>query len=74
MKNEAEVIAYDGEEFTLQVKVKITGSPFKIEHAILNACNEKGKLATLNAIKKFDTDGSPIHIAGIKLTAEAPIP
>ena len=70
----AEVIAYDGAELTLQVKVKMTGSLFEIEHAILDACNEMGKLATLNAIKKFDTDGSPIQIAGIKLTAKAPIP
>ena len=54
----AEVIAYDGAELTLQVKVKMTGSLFEIEHAILHACNEMGKLATLNAIKNFDTDGS----------------
>ncbi len=32
--------------------------------------NEVGKLATSQAIKKFDTDGSPIQIAGVKCKAK----
>ena len=60
----AELIAHDGEELTLQVKVKITGSLFEAEQAILDACNEVGQLATLHAIKRFDTDGSPIQVGG----------
>jgi len=70
----AEVIADDGDELTIQVKVKITGSLLEIEHTILDACNEVGQLATSHAIKKFDTDGSPIQIAGTKLTAKAATP
>jgi len=69
----AELIKYDNEELTLQVKVKITGSLFEAEHAILDACNEVGTLATSQAIKKFDTDGSPIQVAGVKLTAKQPV-
>ena len=69
----AEIIKSDGDELTIQVKVKIAGSLFEAEHTILDACNEVGKLATSQAIKKFDTDGSPIQIAGVKLTAKAPV-
>jgi hypothetical protein len=69
----AEIIKSDSDELTIQVKVKITGSLFEAEHAILDACNEVGKLATSQAIKKFDTDGSPIQIAGVKLTAKSPV-
>ena len=69
----AKIIRSDDDELTIQVKVKITGSLFEAEHAILDACNEVGKLATSQAIKKFDTDGSPIQIAGVKLTAKAPV-
>jgi hypothetical protein len=69
----AEIIKSDGDELTIQVKVKISGSLFEAEHVILDACNEVGKLATSQAIKKFDTDGSPIQIAGVKLTAKAPV-
>ncbi|MDD5266518.1 MAG: ISKra4 family transposase [Methylococcales bacterium] len=70
----AEVIAHDGDELTIQVKVKITGSLLEAEHIILDACNEVGQLATSHAIKKFDTEGSPIQIAGTKLTAKAATP
>lgn len=69
----AEIIKHDGEELTIQIKVKLTGSLFEAEHAILDACNEVGTLATSIAIKRFDTDGSPIQVAGVKLTAKAPV-
>ncbi len=67
----AEIITSDGDELTIQVKVKIAGSLFEAEHAILDACNEVGTLATSQAIKKFDTDGSPIQVAGVKFTAKS---
>ena len=69
----AEIIKHDGDELTIQVKVKITGSLFEAEQAILDACNDFGTLATSLAIKKCDTDGSPIQVAGVKLTAKAPV-
>jgi hypothetical protein len=46
----AEIVKHDGEEITIQVKVKLTGSLFEAEHAILNASNEVGTLATSQAI------------------------
>ena len=36
----AEIIAHDGDELTIQVKVKITGSLLEAEGAVLDACNE----------------------------------
>ena len=42
---------------------------FEMENAILNACNEMGSLATIEALKRFDTDGSPIKLGGIKMTS-----
>jgi len=68
------LIAHDREELTIQIKVKITGSLIEAEQTILDACNEVGRLATSHAIKKFDTDGSPIQVAWGKLTAKEPTP
>lgn len=65
----AEIIAYENEELTIQVKVKLTDSMFEMENAILDACNEIGCSATVEALKRFDTDGSPIKLGGIKMTS-----
>jgi len=70
----AELIAHDGEELTIQIKIKITGSLFEAEHTILDACNEVGQLATLHAMKRFDTDGSPIRVGDVKFTAKGSTP
>jgi hypothetical protein len=40
----------------------------------LDACNEVGQLATLHAIKRFDTDGSPIQVGGVKFTSKGTTP
>jgi hypothetical protein len=58
-----EIEKHDG---GMQVTVKLTGSLFEAEQAILNACNDVGTL--------FDTDGSPIQVMGAKLTAKQPAP
>lgn len=65
----AQIVAYQGKELTLQVTVKLTGSLMEMENQILDACNEVGCLATAEALTRFDTDGSPIHLGGIKWTA-----
>jgi hypothetical protein len=70
----AELIAHDGEELTIQIKVKITGSLFEAEHTILDACNEVGQLATLHVMNRFDTDGSPIQVGGVKFTSKGTTP
>jgi hypothetical protein len=64
----AKVVAYEGNELTLQVTVKISGSLMEMENAILDGCNEMGNLATAEALQKFDTDGSPIKLGEVKMT------
>lgn len=64
----AEVVAHVGNQFTFQVTVTLAGSLLEMEKAILDGCNEMGRLATAQALKKFDTDGSPIKLGEVKLT------
>ena len=65
----AEIIARDGNEVTLQVTLKLSGSLLEMENVILDACNEVGCVATTEALQRFDTDGSPIKWGEVKMTA-----
>ncbi len=65
----AEIIARDGNEVTLQVTLKLSGSLLEMENVILDACNEVGCVATTEALRRFDTDGSPIKWGEVKMTA-----
>ena len=66
----AKIIAHDENELTIQVKVKLTGSLMEMENTILDACNEVGCLATGEALKQFDADGSPILVGKTKMTSK----
>ena len=65
----AEIIARNGNDLTIQVTIKLTGSLMEMENTILDGCNEIGCLATTEALKRFDTDGSPIKLGDTKMTA-----
>lgn len=65
----AEIVEQKGRKLTLQMNVELTGSLLEIENRILDACNEMGCLATEEALKFFDTDGSPIKLGETKLTS-----
>ena len=65
----AEIIARNDNELTIQVTIKLTGSLLEMENTILDSFNEIGCLATTEALKRFDTDGSPIKLGDTKLTA-----
>ena len=65
----AEILARNGNELTIQVTIKLTGSLLEMEHTILDSCNEIGCLATTEALQKFDTDGSPLKWGDTKMTA-----
>jgi len=67
----AEIIARDGNEVTLQVTLKLSGSLLDMENVILDACNEVGCVATAEALEHFDTDGSPIKWGEVKMTARS---
>jgi hypothetical protein len=55
----ASVVSVDGDEITLEVKVKLSGSMLESEESILAALKEAGCLATGKALERFDADGSP---------------
>jgi hypothetical protein len=71
------IIHQAAHELTLQVKVNISGTLLDAEERIQDAVNEVGCLATQEALKPFDTDGSAtcaehsrsISQGGIKWTA-----
>jgi len=65
----AKIISRNDKGLTLQITVKLTGSLLEMEDNILDACNEMGCLATTEALQKFDTDGSPIKLGSVKMTA-----
>jgi hypothetical protein len=65
----AEVISRSGKEVTMAVTVRLTGSLLEMEEAIQEATNAVGCCATEEALKRFDTDGSPIRVGALKLTA-----
>lgn len=67
----AEIIARNGNEVTLQVTPRLSGSLLEMENVILDGCNELGCVATAEALKKFDTDGSPLKWGEAKLTARS---
>lgn len=65
----AEVISRNGSDITIQVKISLQESMLDSEQSIVDGVNQVGSLATEEALKKFDTDGSPIVMGEMKLTA-----
>jgi hypothetical protein len=54
---------------TVSVTINLEGSMMEMENTILDAVNDVGCTATGVALKRFDTDGSPIIREGVKLTS-----
>lgn len=65
----ATVVRRSGEEVTVEVTVRLSGSLLEMEAAILEASNAVGRCATEEALQRFDTDGRAIRVGEIKLTA-----
>ena len=70
----AQLIKQDGQELTILVTVNISGSMLHAEDSIQLAVNEVGCLVTEQALKQFDTDGSPIITGEIKWTKRTTSP
>ena len=49
--------------------VPLRGSLLEMEGVILEATNSVGRCLTEEALQRFDTDGSPIRVGEVKLTA-----
>ncbi|WP_296900339.1 ISKra4 family transposase [Thiohalocapsa sp.] len=65
----AQVLSRSGNEVTISVTVRLEGSLLEMEAAIQEAANAVGCCATEEALKRFDTDGRPMRVGAIKLTA-----
>ena len=58
---------------TLQVTINLNSSMLDSEENIQKALNETGCIATREALKFFDTDGSPIKLGDIKMTSKGKV-
>lgn len=70
----AELIRRDEAEVTIQIRIPLTRSMLDTETALQNALNEAGVLATAEALKQFDTDGSPIEFGATRMTSKGQEP
>jgi hypothetical protein len=60
----ARLVRVEGQRVTVELTVELSRSMLSTEEAIQAALNEAGQLATHEALKYFDTDGSPLEIGG----------
>jgi hypothetical protein len=65
----SEVISVENGIITLQTQIPLSDSMLACEEAILNSVNEVGSLATGEALTRFDADGRPIVVGGVKFTS-----
>ena len=56
--------------YTLSVNLKLEGSMLEMEEHIQEMVNELGLKATIEALRKFDADGTPIQLKGKTLTSK----
>lgn len=58
----ATLLSNTGTTVTIQLQVELTDSMLNSEENILSSLNEAGSIATEEALKYFDTDGSKLGI------------
>lgn len=66
----AEIVSRTDDGFTLQVYIPYSHSMLKAEELIQIRVNECGVVATEDALKRFDTDGSAIEFGGERFTSK----
>jgi len=70
----AKLISREGKTVRLEVTFDLAGSMLEAENSILAALNEAGCLATGEALKGFDTDGSRWVLGGEKWFSKGQVP
>src|SRR4051794_31642385 len=70
----AAIVARSETSFTVQVEIPYGSSMLDFEQAIQDRLNQAGVVATEEALRQFDTDGSPIVIGSVKFTSKGPLP
>src|SRR5829696_1102545 len=66
----ATIIERQENTVTIQVSIPLSRSMLETEEAIQKALNEAGVLATGEALKQFDSDGTPIQIGSTRWTSK----
>jgi hypothetical protein len=67
---ETKITDFDNKTIKIEFEIELDNSFAQTEENILTALNEAGTVATEFAIKKHDTDGSPIILKGEQLTSK----
>ncbi len=70
----AALVSRSRSSFTLQIEIPYTTSMLEFEESIQSALNEGGVLATEEALRTFDADGSPIVVGETRLTSKGQTP
>ncbi len=68
------VIERQENSVTIQIQVSLSRSMLETEEAIQQALNQAGVLATTEALKQFDTDGSPLDLGDTRWTSKGQEP
>jgi len=66
----ATIVARSESSFTVQVEIPYNSSMLDFEQAIQERLNQAGVVATQEALRQFDTDGSPITVGPVKFTSK----
>src|SRR3954465_14341124 len=70
---DATIITRTPTSFTLQVEVPYNDSMLDFEEALQRQLNDAGVVATVEGLKQFATDGSPIPVGPVKFTSKGQI-
>jgi hypothetical protein len=69
------ILERNAEYVTIQIQIPLnSASLLESEEVIQTVLNEAGTLATGEALKQFDTDGSAIEVSGAKWTSKGKLP
>ena len=69
----AAIVARNETTFTVQVEIPYGSTTLDAEESLQQRLNEAGVVGTIEGLKQFDTDGSPIAVGSVKLTTKGPI-
>ena len=68
------LLSVEGDRVRLTVEMTLGGGMLDSEERIQEAVNEAGRVATEQALKRFDTDGSAMVLGGVKWTSKGQEP
>jgi uncharacterized protein (DUF2126 family) len=62
----------ENDSVVIELRVALSGSMREAQERIQATLNEAGVMLSRKALKRFDTDGSPIRTGAIKWSTKAP--